>query len=217
MCVTPACAQVSARLSLFTPHPAIGSSINNFCAFYAANRSLFWSLLPSEVSNRRYWSDKSGSCSLESLEKPWRQAADTSSSKWRAGSKIAPQYSFSVEPTVTLVGFYPCNQLHHLLNSIKSSRGVYGTERSDSFWRLKTSMALNDLNTQPWTENPMNKTQRPNRDMHSKLNKKLKTNSSTYAVLFEKILLLLSKIDYKAANSNFSALFNCVVLIDRKK
>lgn len=70
VCVTPACAQVSARLSLFTPHPAIGSSINNFCVFYAANRSLFWSLLPSEVSNRRYWSDKSGSCSLESLEKP---------------------------------------------------------------------------------------------------------------------------------------------------
>lgn len=62
----------------------------------------------------------------------------------------------------------------------------------------------------------MNKTHRPYRDMQFKQNKKLKKYSSTYAVQFEKILLLLSKIDYEAANGNFSALFNCVVLIDGK-
>lgn len=47
--------------------------------------------------------------------------------------------------------------------------------------------------------------------------KKLKVYSITYAILFEKVLLLLSKIDYEAANGNFSPPFNCVVLIHGKK
>lgn len=39
---------------------------------------------------------------------------------------------------------------------------------------------------------------------------KLKAYSITYTVLFEKVLLLLSKIDYEAVNGNFSQPFNLI-------